>query len=100
MALNQENTKAYDIAASQISERKDVSADPEYLSSDPFTKTFTDLVQYTHFRPAYSKYPRISDALQSTMETVMTDKAPVDQALTQFQNTAKGIVGPDGSTVA
>ena len=88
LALNQENTKSYDIAASQISERKDVSADPEYLSSDPFTKTFTDLVQYTHFRPAYSKYPRVSDAIQTTMETVMTDKAPVDQALQQFKKTA------------
>ena len=100
MALNQANTKSYDIAASQISERKDVSSDPEYLASDPFTKTFTDLVQYTHFRPAYSKYPRISDALQSTMETVMTDQAPVDKALQNFQNTAKGIVGPDGATAA
>jgi multiple sugar transport system substrate-binding protein len=99
-ALNKENTTSYDIAASQISERKDVSADPAYLESDPFTKTFTDLVQYTHFRPAYSKYPRISDALQATMETVMTDQAPVDKALTQFQNTAKGIVGPDGATTA
>jgi multiple sugar transport system substrate-binding protein len=100
MALNQANTKSYDIAASQISERKDVSSDPEYLASDPFTKTFTDLVQYTHFRPAYSKYPRISDALQSTMETVMTDQAPVDQALAQFQKTASSIVGPDGATGA
>lgn len=99
-ALNQQNTKAYDIAASQISERKDVSADPEYLSSDPFTKTFTDLVQYTHFRPAYSKYPRVSDAIQQTMETVMTGQAPVDKALQQFQKTASTVVGPDSATSA
>ena len=98
LALNQENTKAYDIAASQISERKDVSNDPAYLGSDPFTKIFTDLVQYTHFRPAYSKYPRISDALQQTMESVMTDQAPVDKALQQFQNTAKGVAGPNSVT--
>ena len=77
-----------------------MSSDPAYLASDPFTKTFTDLVQYTHFRPAFSDYPRISDALQSTMETVMTDQAPVDKALQNFQSTAKGIVGPDGSTTA
>lgn len=100
MALNQQNTKAYDIAASQISERKDVSSDPEYLKSDPFAQTFTDLVRYTHFRPAYSKYPRVSDAIQQTMEAVMTDQQPVDKALQQFQKTADAIVGPDAATTA
>lgn len=99
-ALNKENTLAYDTSASQIAERKDVSSDPAYLESDPFAKTFTDLVQYTHFRPAYSKYPRVSDAIQQTMETVMTGQAPVDQALAQYQKTVTAVVGADAATTA
>ena len=99
-ALNKENTLAYDTSASQIAERKDVSSDPAYLESDPFAKTFTDLVQYTHFRPAFSKYPRVSDAIQQTMETVMTGQAPVDQALAQYQKTVTAVVGADATTTA
>ncbi|WP_197680459.1 hypothetical protein [Microlunatus sagamiharensis] len=57
-------------------------------------------MQYTHFRPAYSKYPRVSDAIQQTMETVMTGQAPVDQALAQYQKTVTAVVGADAATTA
>ncbi len=56
-SLNKENALAYDIAASQIAERKDVAADPQYLSSNPTLKFFTDLVEITHFRPGLPGVP-------------------------------------------
>src|SRR6201995_5184658 len=71
LALNKDNSTAYDIAAGQIAERKDVAADPKYLTSNPTLKFFTDLVSVTHFRPAYPEYPRVSDAIQVAMESVM-----------------------------
>ena len=98
LALNRANTLSYDNAASQIAERKDVASDPKYTSSDPFTPFFTSLVKYTHFRPAYSDYPQVSDAIQQTMEAVMTSQSSVKDALNQFAQTVKSSVGADKTT--
>lgn len=100
LALNKDNTKSYDIGASQITERKDVASDPEYTKSDPFTPFFTGLVKNTHFRPAFSAYPRVSDAIQQTMETVMTGQASVPDALQQFQSTVQSVVSADKTMTA
>lgn len=98
LALNRANSLSYDNAASQIAERKDVASDPKYTSSDPFTPFFTSLVKYTHFRPAYSDYPQVSDAIQQTMEAVMTNQSSVKSALGQFAQTVKSSVGADKTT--
>ncbi len=95
LALNKENTLAYDIAASQIAERADVAADPAYLAANPTLKFFTDLVSVTHFRPAYADYPHVSDAIQVAMEAVMTGQQSPQQAVTAFGNQLKQVVGPD-----
>jgi multiple sugar transport system substrate-binding protein len=100
LALNRANSLSYDNAASQIAERKDVADDPSYKSSDPFTPFFTSLVKYTHFRPAYSDYPQVSDAIQQTMEAVMTKQASVKDALNQFADTVKSSVGADKTTTS
>jgi len=54
----------------------------------------------THFRPAYSDYPQVSDAIQQTMEAVMTDQSSVDDALKNFTSTVKSAVGSDKTTGA
>lgn len=95
LALNKENTLAYDIAASQIAERADVAADPSYLAANPTLKFFTELVSVTHFRPAYADYPHVSDAIQVAMEAVMTGQQTPQQAVTAFGNQLKQVVGPD-----
>jgi multiple sugar transport system substrate-binding protein len=100
LALNKENSLSYDNAASQIAERKDVASDPRYTKSDPFTPFFTSLVQVTHFRPAYSDYPQVSDAIQQAMEAVMTDQASVNDALKAFADNVKSAVGGDKTTGA
>jgi multiple sugar transport system substrate-binding protein len=98
-ALNKPNTLFYDNAASQIAERSDVADDPAYKSNDPFTPFFTDLVKYTHFRPAFAQYPKVSDAIQTAMEAVMTNQSSVSDALSQFADNVKSEVG-DSSTMS
>jgi multiple sugar transport system substrate-binding protein len=99
--LNKENTLKYDIGAGQIAERKDVAADPRYLESNPSLKFFTDLVEVTHFRPAYPDYPNVSNAIQVAMESVMTGQAPVDQAAKTFaEQVTSAVGGPDKVTTA
>ncbi|MBL7257810.1 extracellular solute-binding protein [Paractinoplanes lichenicola] len=99
--LNKENTLKYDIAAGQIAERKDVAADPRYLESNPSLEFFTDLVEVTHFRPAYPDYPNVSNAIQVAMEAVMTGQAPVDEAAKTFaEQVTSAVGGPDKVTSA
>jgi multiple sugar transport system substrate-binding protein len=98
LSLNKENSTAYDIAAGQIAERADVAADPNYLKSNPTLKFFTDLVQVTHFRPAYADYPHVSDAVQVAMEAVMTGQMSVEQAVAAYGDQVKAAVGPDKVT--
>jgi multiple sugar transport system substrate-binding protein len=95
LALNRANSLSYDNAASQIAERADVASDPAYKNSDPFTPFFTGLVKVTHFRPAYADYPKVSDAIQTAMEAVMTGQASVSSALKQYADTVKSDVGPN-----
>jgi multiple sugar transport system substrate-binding protein len=94
-ALNKENSLAYDIAAGQIPVRKDVAADPKYLSSNPTAPFFGKLVDITTFRPALPVYPRVSDQIQVAMESVMTGQASPQQATATYADAVKGIVGPD-----
>jgi multiple sugar transport system substrate-binding protein len=96
--LNKDNALAYDVAASQIAERADVAADPKYTSANPTAKFFTDLVNVTHFRPAYADYPRISDAIQVAMEAVMTNQQSPQQAMDAYASTVSSAVGPDKVT--
>jgi multiple sugar transport system substrate-binding protein len=95
LALNKDNSQAYDIAASQIAERADVAADPAYLKSNPSLKFFTDLVSVTHFRPAYADYPHVSDAIQVAMEAVMTGQMTPEKAAAAYTDQLKAAVGPD-----
>ena len=100
LSLNKENSLAYDIATSQIAERADVAADPSYLTSNPTLKFFTDLVQVTHFRPAYAAYPHVSDAIQVAMESVMTGQMSPQQASAAYVEQVKSAVGADKVTAA
>jgi multiple sugar transport system substrate-binding protein len=99
-SLSKENSLAYDVSAGQIAERADVAAEPSYLSSSPTLKFFTDLVQVTHFRPAYADYPHVSDAIQVAMEAVMTGQQSPQQAMSAFSDQVKSAVGADKVTSA
>lgn len=94
---NKEHSLDYAKLASQIAERADVAADPAYSQGNPSLPFFTDLVKVTHFRPAYPLYPRISDSIQTAMETVMTGGS-VDSAAKAYANQIKVIAGADKVT--
>lgn len=93
LALNKQNSLRFDLLDSQIAVRKDVAADPSYQTTNPTTKLFTDLVQYTHYRPAFAEYPRVSDAVQVAMESVMTGQASPQQAMQTYTQALTSIVG-------
>lgn len=98
MALNRENSLEYNIANSQIAVRTDVAEDPAYLEANPFIGYFTDLVTYTHFRPATADYPQISAEIQAATEAVMTGQMTPEEAAAAYDEAVVGIVGDENVT--
>lgn len=98
MALSKENALEYNIANSQIAVRSDVASDPAYLEANPFIGFFTDLVTYTHFRPATADYPQISAEIQAATEAVMTGQMSPEDAAAAYDEAVVGIVGEDNVT--
>ncbi len=93
MALNQENSLKYDTENSQIAVRDDVATSDAYLSYNPTFAFFSDLVQYTHFRPATPDYSQISSELQKATESVITGDATPEQAAASYDEALTKIVG-------
>ncbi|WP_167044690.1 extracellular solute-binding protein [Salinibacterium sp. ZJ454] len=98
MALSKDNSLTYNITNSQIAVRTDVAEDPEYLESNPFIGFFTELVTYTHFRPATADYPQISAEIQAATEAVMTGQMSPEEAAAAYDKAVVGIVGDDKVT--
>jgi carbohydrate ABC transporter substrate-binding protein, CUT1 family (TC 3.A.1.1.-) len=97
MALNKENSLTYDTTNSQIAVRADVAEDPEYLNYNSSFKFFSDLVQYTHFRPATPDYNQISSNIQVATESVVTDQATPEEAASTYDSGLVSIVGQDAT---
>ncbi|MEO7586925.1 MAG: extracellular solute-binding protein [Arachnia sp.] len=98
VALNKENALWYAINNSQIAVRKDVASDPSYLAANPFVADVTKLVDFTHYRPATSDYPKISAEIQAATEAVITGQQSVDEAAAAYDKAVEGIVGADNVT--
>jgi multiple sugar transport system substrate-binding protein len=98
MALNRENSLWFDVANSQIAVRTDVAEDPEYTKTNPTTEFFTGLVDVTHFRPATSDYPKVSNEIMVAMESVMTGQQTPEEAAAVYDEAVTGIVGEENTT--
>lgn len=93
LALNKANSLSYDIAATQIPARTDVANDSSYVSANPTNKFFADLTKVTHFRPATSVYPQVSNNIQVAMESVMTGQQSPEQAQKAYDQALPQAVG-------
>ncbi|MFJ7997752.1 extracellular solute-binding protein [Streptomyces sp. NPDC096310] len=93
-----ENAVAWDVAAAQIAVRKDVAADPRYLTSMPGIRFFTGLVEFTHYRPALPVYPQVSTAIGEAMESVTTGDSTPAEAAKAYDEQLRTIV--DGAVTA
>lgn len=83
----------YDVRGSNITPRKDITTLNEYknLPDYPF---FTDLLNFTQFRPGFPAYPKISVQIDSAMQHVMTGQSASD-AMNTFEQSVEGIAGPN-----
>jgi multiple sugar transport system substrate-binding protein len=94
-ALNRENATLFAVEGAQIPLRDDVASSEEFQAADPTPDAAADLVDVTHFRPAYGDYPRVSLAIQQAMEAVMLGDATPEEAAAAYADEVAGVVGPD-----
>ena len=98
LALDKDNSQAYDIAASQIAVRSDVSEDPDYQAANPTFGFFSEIVAVTNFRPATSDYGKISSEITIAMEAVMTGQQNPAEAAAAYDEAVVRIVGEENTT--
>ncbi|MDI3404451.1 extracellular solute-binding protein [Streptomyces sp. B-S-A6] len=91
------NAQKWYVANSGIAVREDVAADPAYAKAQPGIEFFTDLVEFTHYRPAYPAYPKVSTAVQEAMESVTTGDATVAEAARRYDEELDSVT--DGEVV-
>ncbi len=83
------NAQKWYVANSGIAVREDVADDPAYVDAQPGIEFFTDLVEHTHYRPAYPAYPKVSVAIQEAMEGVTTGDKSVEEAARGYDEALK-----------
>jgi multiple sugar transport system substrate-binding protein len=87
----EKNAETYDVRSANITVRKDVAADPAYLTSMPGVAYNTSLVKYTHYRPTLPVYPQVSTAIGAAMEAVTTGQASTAAAIRTYDGTLRSI---------
>jgi multiple sugar transport system substrate-binding protein len=92
-ALDQTNSLWYDIHASQIASRSDVASAPAYKAQGSITAEFSTFVPFTHFRPAFSAYPKLSTEIQEITGEVMTGQQTPAQGAAAYNKYLIATVG-------
>jgi len=92
LALDQQNSLWYDIHASQVASRLDVASAPTYKAR-PITAQFATFVPFTHFRPAFSAYPKLSTEIQEITGEVMTGQETPAQGAAAYNKYLIATVG-------
>ncbi|MEV0373675.1 extracellular solute-binding protein [Streptomyces sp. NPDC050636] len=95
---SKQNALEWCVRGAQIAVRKDVAAEPRYLTSVPGIGFFTGLVEISQYRPALPAYPKVASAIGEAMEAVTADDSSPDQAAKDYDEQLKSIV--DGQVVA
>ena len=93
VAYSKDMLASYDVAAAQITPRKDVVDVPAYQSV-PLSSFFTNLVSFTQFRPGFPAYPKISVEIDRAMQNVMQGQSASD-ALATYSQSVTNIAGAD-----
>jgi len=91
VAMSANLLATYDVADGQIAPRKDITTNPAYAAV-PENTFFSSLLPYTHFRPAFADYPKISVQIAVAMQAVMQGKSVAD-AMAAYSQSVTNIAG-------
>ena len=92
-ALDQKNSLWYDVHGGQVATRADVASAPSYQNQGPLVATFSSFVPFTHFRPAFADYPKLSDEIQVITGQIMTGQQTPAQGVAAYNKYLISTVG-------
>jgi multiple sugar transport system substrate-binding protein len=95
LLTSKEGELEFDVKNVQIPVRTDVAKDPTYVKANPTNAFFSELVESTIYRPAYSEYAKISLLIQQATEKVVTKTADPAAAAKFYDDGVVQIVGQD-----
>jgi multiple sugar transport system substrate-binding protein len=99
-ALNYKNSLYYSINGGQIAVRSDVAAAPSYKKSNASIATMSSFVTFTHYRPAYSVYPKLSDEIQVITGQVLTGQLTPSAGAAEYNKYLVATVGASNTEPA
>jgi multiple sugar transport system substrate-binding protein len=100
LALDYQNSLFYDIGAGQIATRADVAATPAYKNANASVSAFSSYVPFTHFRPAFTDYPKLSNEIQLITGQIMTGQVTPAQGATAYNKYLVSLVGKAATEAA
>jgi multiple sugar transport system substrate-binding protein len=94
IAANKPNMAWLDVATSNITPRKDISAMPSYKNAgDGMLADFSKFNAWTVFRPANADYPKVSNEIMAAMENVMTGSMTPQKAMDNYARQVTTLLG-------
>lgn len=96
MAVDEENQFSYVKQTGDMTVRSDVAENEEYLNQPVSNyREAGEILNYTHFRPAVDDYPAVSTHIQEVVESVASGSLSPEEAVTNYENGLKRIVGEE-----
>ena len=99
-ATSKRNALRYALSQSNIPVRRDAAGDARYTGSNPTAEFFSSLIDVTHFRPAISTYPQVSNELSGAADAVTQGGLSPSAAVDQYDGAVADIVGRGATTSA
>jgi len=100
IALDHQNLLTYDINAGQTADRSDISGDSAYTAANPSSAIFSSFVPFTHFRPAFANYPKLSDEIQLITGQIMTGQITPAAGVAAYNKYLVSVVGKSNTEPA
>lgn len=96
MAVDKKHQSDYVFRTGDMTVRSDVAEEKDYLEQ-PLSnyKEANDILQYTHFRPTVDDYPTVSTHIQEVVEGVASGSYSPEEAVDQYLDGLKRIVGAE-----
>ena len=94
IASSAKNLATYDYYVANTAVRDD---EINYIyAKAPLAKVFASVMKYTHYRPAFPAYPKISYQIDLAMENAMLGR-PIKATMAGYADAVKGIVGAENT---
>ncbi len=92
--MNTEDYTNFIVSSGGIASREDTAVAEEYTSI-PFKEAATDFLSGAGFRPINDEYPSVSTAVQTMVESVVTQSKTPEEAMEQYKTDVIRVTGED-----